>query len=153
MPAIFDLRCVGLHNVPMKEGESQAAYLDRIVLILTDLGFKHEADNIGGITVSSSITTCITFKDQRAAEAVIKGSERFHLDYWKEKPDSASIIKGIITLKDICKKATKKEGLENFLHFNGYIHVTRWRRSQPKAQGAASAAASAPKRASSSTWG
>ena len=144
--------CIALHNVVGKTGESSGAYMERVKAIIAQLGFSKEADNIHSVTSHSIITTCVRFKDARAAQFLLSASSHFSPEFWVKKSGGSNIIKNMSDLKNSCIKACKKAKLEHIMKQNGSMHISRWIRMTSMRPTAPSAASAAPAAKPFTSW-
>ena len=145
--AIFVPGKVGIHNVPIKQGETPQDYEIRIKTILHTLSFGQEVDLVDSVAVSTKYTSIVTFKNSAAgnaaAESVLRQEAKFHCAYWGQhnRPD---MIKNLTALKDQATRILSRvpPGQQPpALRHGGYIHVSRWRRPPERSGPRSSASA------------
>ena len=131
----------------MKGGESDAAYSDRVKLLLGELGFRTEVAAIDRISLVGKVTTMISFNDAAMAQHVLGSAFKFRPDHWLQGPEKRDEIASVlIQLKDSCLAYARRERVPR-VRENGFVHVSRWQRGSAQGQSQpARAPAAAPAR-------
>ena len=130
MNTIYDMHCVALHNVPLKQSETPKDFEGRLKKILAGLGFQHETENIADIKRVGHVTVVVRFHNPRAAQAVISKSDYFTPQYWHDKRNGAAVIQELASLRALCIRICNGKKPKVSAHRQAYIHVTRWKRDR-----------------------